>query len=104
MASDIGVWPWKIDSATFAGEFTGGILTRQLVAMGTVLWVSDAAGAGDICLLQHVNDIWVNRDLWRSQGATGADFSDDYKFPDSVAAHGIRVTTLSSGLLYIYFR
>lgn len=103
MASDIGVWPWKIDSATFAGEFPGGILTRQLVAMGTVNWVSDAAGAGDFCLLQHVDDIWANRDLWRSQAAAGADSGDDYKFPE-LAAHGIRVTTLTSGLLYIYFR
>jgi|SRR5713101_2073187 len=100
MASDVTRWPWKIDAATFPAEFAGGVITTQRMAPGVVSWTSTTSGAGDVVVLSDLD----GHEVWRSLPATGANFGDDHKYPDSVHFRGLKVTTLLSGFVYWEFR
>ncbi len=100
--TDLTSWPVIFDAADVGGlipaiPFTW---TKQRIALGTVLWTSTGAAAGDVVILQDID----GDEIWRSQAATGAHFADDYKFVDTVSINGLVIAQLPTGILEFYYR
>ncbi len=101
--TDITSWPVIFDAADVGGALIPAIpfsWTKQRIALGTVLWAAKDAAAGDVVILQDQD----GDEIWRSQAATGANFADEYKFPDSVSINGLVVAALPHGILEFYYR
>lgn len=77
---------------------TGTITTMQ-VAVARIRWVSSAAAQGDTCVVEDA----VGNVVFESE-ATGADFSDEIELGKVPLINGLKVSTLTSGNLYIYLR
>ena len=72
----------------------------QRMAIGQVIWNSATASAGDTVIFTDLS----GHEIYRSAPATGADFSDQTKFVDTMAVDGIIVTSLPSGIVHIQIR
>ena len=113
-ATQLSKWPWVFDAAdvgglipaipfTFLPNIANGpynTVVSQLWAPGTFNWVVVAPTVGDQVLITDIN----GHEIWRSAPATGADFEDQYRTPDSVYAQGFILKQLPSGILEVHYR
>ena len=101
-ASDVGgtipALPFTILANCNAGPYNQTV--PQNIALGTVNWTAHDAAEGDQVILKDIN----SKEIWRSGPATGADFEDQYKFPDSVYVTGLILVQMQHGVLEIHFR
>jgi hypothetical protein len=108
-------WPWTFDFAdvggavipaipfTFFGRIANGPFgqkTDQNWSVGTFNWTSPTAGVNDQVIIQDIDGI----EIWRSAPATGADFEDQYRTPDSVKVTGFILFQFPHGVLEVHYR
>ena len=107
-------WPWTIDAADYGGAITNppvtilapinngpfGQQTQQNVAFGTFNWTAHDAAEGDQVILTDTN----GKEVWRSAPATGADFADQFRPPDTVYVLGLILKQMQHGVLEIHYR
>lgn len=110
--TDLTRWPITFDHAdvganplplTIFGQTNAGPYNQKLtmgVALGTFNWTAHDAAEGDQVILTDFN----GKEVWRSLPATGADFGDAYRVPDSVYIQGLILTQIQHGVLEIHFR
>lgn len=96
MANSLTGNPWICDTASATP------ITRLQVRIAKLRWIGTAAtAAGDRCIVKDARA--TPRIIWESI-ATGANFTTDSDaFGSEGNFNGLAVTTLGSGLLYIYY-
>ena len=94
MANDLTANPWVVDTASATA------ITADKIRVDKFRWIGGTT-AGHTCIVKNS----AGKTVWSSIAA-GANFIDD---SSNASAHlfdckGIAVTTLASGILYIYFK
>lgn len=95
-------FPIVFDQSDVGGSLIPAIpftWTAQRIAAGTILWVSQTAAQNDTVIIQDLS----GNELWRST-ATGADWVDDNKFPDTESWNGFVIAQFPSGILHLHPR
>jgi hypothetical protein len=111
----LGRLPWTFDAADVGGAlipaipFTYlpniamgpfGVVVSQDWAPGTYNWTAHDAVEGDQVIITDIN----GKEIWRSAPATGADFEDQFRAPDSTYAQGFILKQLPHGVLEVNAR
>ena len=91
-----GLTPYVFDASDVGGTIPAipFTWTKQRIALGTIYWNSVAAAQGDTLIIQDVN----GKEIWRST-ATGADWEDDFKWPDTNYSNGFVIAQFPNGIL-----
>lgn len=93
MANDIDQNPWILDTA--------GVITTDRVRIAKIRWIGVDA-AGDDLVVQHADGTY----LWTAKALAGDATNDiDYELPvDNFDAEGLKLTTLDSGKVEVWYR
>ena len=82
-------------------DTTGVISSNQYLVTG-FRWVSSGASAGDECKIQ---DNASTPRTWFDSFATGADWEEGQNInTGGIMMNGLILTTLTSGIAYVYFK
>jgi hypothetical protein len=92
MANDFSGWPWVIDTPGPGDMIVSGWTLARL------RWVAPAGTGGETVLITDR----TNREIWASV-SPGENFVESDLFEKGQPLNGLRVPTLGTGKLYIYY-
>ena len=100
-ATDIGALPRTILGAQNRFGNCGMPETvTQAIAIGEITWHATNSVADDAVVMTDL----AGNEVVRLGPATGGDFEDQIKYPDTFLVVGLIVTSLPHGIVHVYFR